>query len=228
MDFYLSNTELDAQISEIRRQIRLSMNGIVSDQMKMNGIVYKHNYGVTIPRIKEIAKMYSPNHDLSQRLWMLKIRETMIMSTLLQPVEKFTCELALKRIDELDQIEIVEQICMNLLCKLRYANNLCVECVRSEKMWIQITGFILAARVYNQLNENETHIIIEKAFEGSTTTEFHLYKAIALCLSRFCRMNAQTAKLIEERLDMIFQKDSMAQQYIAGEVKQEILFLNSL
>jgi len=133
MDFYLSNTELDAQISEIRRQIRLSMNGIVSDQMKMNGIVYKHNYGVTIPRIKEIAKMYSSNHDLSQRLWMLKIRETMIMSTLLQPIEKFTCELALKRIDELDQIEIVEQICMNLLCKLRYANNLCVECVRSEK-----------------------------------------------------------------------------------------------
>lgn len=204
------------------------MNGVVSDQMKMNGIVYKHNYGVSIPRIKEIAGEYVPNHDLAQRLWMLKIRETMIISTLLQPVEKFPCELALKRIDELDQIEIVEQICMNLLCKLPYANNLCVECVRSEKMWVQITGFILAARVYNQLNSTEIHVIIEKAFESTTTTEFHLYKAIALCFGRFCRINAQTVKLIEEGLDMISQKDSMAQQYIAGAVKQEILFLNNL
>ncbi len=95
-------------------------------------------------------------------------------------------------------------------------------------MWIQITGFILAARVYNQLNATEIQVIIEKAFESSSTTGFHLYKAIALCLSRFCRINAQTAKLIEEKLDMIFRKDSLAQQYIAGVVKQEILFLNNL
>ncbi len=51
----------------------------------------------------------------------------MIMSTLLQPVEKFPCELALKRIDELDQIEIVEQICMtycvNFHTQTIYASN---------------------------------------------------------------------------------------------------------
>ena len=74
MKFYISTPGLDTKISEIRRKIRLSMNGIVSEQMAQKGISYKINYGVSIPRIKEIAKDYAPDHDLAQRLWMLQIR----------------------------------------------------------------------------------------------------------------------------------------------------------
>jgi len=74
------------------------------------------------------------------------------------------------------------------------------------------------------LSENEIHIIIEKAFEGSTTTEFHLYKAIALCLSRFCRMNAQTAKLIEERLDMIFRKTQWLNNILPEKLNKKYYF----
>ena len=63
MKYTLVNPKLDALIIEIRRKIRLSMNGIVSEQMVQNGIRYKKNYGVSIPRIKEIAAGYSPSHD---------------------------------------------------------------------------------------------------------------------------------------------------------------------
>lgn len=60
MKYYIANPDLDLQITEIRRKIRLSMNGIISDQMSQNGIFYKKNYGVDIPRIKEITKSYIP------------------------------------------------------------------------------------------------------------------------------------------------------------------------
>ncbi|HEY5507292.1 MAG TPA: DNA alkylation repair protein [Paludibacter sp.] len=228
MKYLLSTPILDAQIVEIRRKIMLSMNGIVSEQMTKSGIIYKKNYGVTIPRIKEIAADYSSNHDLAQRLWTLQIRETMIMATLLEQPEKFSATIADDWVAQFNQIEIIEQSCMNLFCKLDFANALCSKWVQSNKLWIQITGFILAARIVGKLNTTETAAIIEKGMELSVIEDFHLYKAIGLCLSRLCRKSKETASRILKEIEALSQSNSISQQYICNEVKQEIIFLDIL
>jgi 3-methyladenine DNA glycosylase AlkD len=226
MKFYISNPELDNQILQIRRTIRLSMNGIVSDQMVNSGIIYKKNYGVSIPRIKEIAKTYTPNHDLAQRLWALQIRETMILATLLEPVDKFTPEIAKEWAKSFNQIEIIEQSCMNLLCKLEFANSLAAEFIQSENQWLQTTGFILYARIFGKINQNEIIEIIKKTITLSVTDNLHLYKSLALCLSRFCRKDKEIATYILKEIEVFSQSSSTGQRYIYNEVKQEILFLD--
>ena len=172
MKYYISTPDLDAQISEIRRKIMLSMNGITSEQMSERGILYKKNYGVAVPRIKEIASAYSQNHDLAKRLWNLQIRETMIMATMLEPSDKFTIELAREWAEEFDQIEIIELSCMNLYARLSFANVLCIEWASSQKEWIQIAGFILAARVYKEFSPDQLNLIIQKAIEISEDDKF--------------------------------------------------------
>jgi len=228
MKYLLATPILDAQIAEIKRKIMLSMNGIVSEQMTQSGILYKKNYGVTIPRIKEIAVGYPSNHDLAQRLWTLQIRETMIMATLLEQPEKFTADIAQDWVSQFDQIEIIEQTCMNLFCKLDFANSLCTKWVQSDKIWIQITGFILAARLVGKFNASETEVIIQKGLELSAIEDFHLYKAIGLCLSRLCRKGKETATTILKEIEAIAQPNSKSQQFICNEVKQEIIFLDIL
>ena len=228
MKYTLINPNLEALITEIKRKIRLSMNGIVSDHMTQNGILYKKNYGVTIPRIKEIVSGYTPNHDLAQRLWNLQIRETMIMATLLEPVEAFPPETAQNWVESFHHIEIIEQACMNLFCKLPYANTLCCKWVRSDNSWIQVTGFMLAARVVGLFNQNEITDISKEAIRISDTNNLHLYKAVGLCLSRFCRKDKETATYILKGITAVCRESSTAQQYILNEVKQEILFLNIL
>jgi len=225
MKYSLVNPDLDIQLTEIRRKIRLSMNGIVSDRMTMNGIVYKSNFGVSIPRIREIAATYTPNHDLAQRLWMLEIRETKIMATLLEPIDKFSVEMAREWVSGFDQIEIVEQSVMNLFSKLSFSDSLCIEWIQSVSVWIQITGFILAARITNKLSHSQITLIIEKAIEISSTKDFHLYKAVGLFLSRLCRNNEEIAGLILKKMEEISDNPSVGQSYISMEVKQEIIFL---
>ncbi|MDR3652104.1 MAG: DNA alkylation repair protein [Paludibacter sp.] len=228
MKYYISNPELDKQIAEIRVKVRLSMNGIVSEKMAQNGINYKKNYGVSIPRIREIAKLYPQNHDLAQRLWNLQTRETMILATLLEPIDKFTFQHAQEWVDSFNQIEIVEQACMNLFSKLPYATNLCTNWIHQDKKWRQITGFILAARVYEKLDQDEINDIIKVALTVSENAEFHLYKAIALCLSRFCRVNKNIAQYILNEIKAFKQTPTAGQKLILDEVTQEILFLNIL
>jgi len=228
MNYYISSPELDARIKEIRRKIRLSMNGIVSEQMIQSGIIYKKNFGVSIPRIKEIASTYTPDHNLAQRLWDLKIRETMIMATLLEPIDKFSIESAVKWMKDINQIEIAEQTTMNLFCKLPYADKIATEWVQSDQIWIQITGFILAARIANSLNPDEISIIIEKGISLSTSDNFHLYKAIALCFARLCRKNKEVASSILKEIEGFSNSAFISRQFILKEVKQEILFLDLL
>ena len=226
MKYTLVNPILDAQIAEIERKIRLSMNGIVSDKMIQSGINYKKNYGVSIPRIKEIASLYTPGHELAQRLWDLQIRETMIMATILQPVELFHSELAHKWAGSFNQIEIIEQACMNLFSKLSYSNNLCLEWIQSDKVWIQVTGFLLAARIYKVLNQREINEIIQGGIGYSITDNFHLYNAVSVCLIRFCRKDTMTATVILKEIIAISHSTLIGQQFISNEVKQEILFLD--
>ena len=201
------------------------MNGITADYMKNSGIIYKLNFGVSIPRIKEIAQGYKPNSDLADRLWVIGIRETMIMSTLIQPIEGFKIEKAMSRIDGTDKMELVEQLSMNLLAKLPYATTLCTQCINSPRLWTQITGFMLLLRIYQQFSKSELIQLIDKTFELTDTDEFHLYKAIGLSLSRCCRKDASVAAYILEKIKMKADKDSDALRYIANELKQETEFL---
>ena len=228
MKYILVNPKLDALIVQIRRKIRLSMNGIVSEQMAQNGIHYNKNYGVSIPRIKEIATGYPPGHDLAQRLWNLQIRETMIMATLMEPVDSFTYQMAEEWVAGFNQIEIIEQACMNLFSKLPYSNTLCKDFVNEDSIWIQVTGYILAARIVGRLTQNEIDDLISEAVKISGTNNFHLYRAVALCLSRFCRKDKETATYILKEITAVSNPLSTGQQYILNEVKQELLFLNNL
>ena len=228
MQLYYPSPQNEAQIAEIRRTILLSMNGVVADKMKESGLSYKINYGVTIPRLKEIATAYKADHNLAHGLWILGVRETMILATMLEPVSLFTIEDARKRIAECKNIEITEQICINLLGKLSCAPALCLECVMSDETWHQTTGFLLAARVYKTLDKAVVLQLINRAFECADTDEYHLYRTIATCLGRFCRIDNEILTTISNRIASMNVANKSAALFIAEEVKQEIKFLADL
>lgn len=100
--------QLHQQLKDIKTQLRLSMNGAVSQSMREKGLVYKLNFGVELPRIKGIAAGYEKDHSLAQALWKEDIRECKILAGLLQPVESFLPEIADIWVEDIRNIEIAE------------------------------------------------------------------------------------------------------------------------
>lgn len=226
MKFFIENKEIDDTVREIRKKIRLSMNGEVSASMTQRGLKYKRNFGVNIPRIKEISQNYSPNHDLASRLWALKIRETMILATLLQPLKKFSKKDAEEWMEAVDQTELAEQISMNLFSKLPFATELALDLINSDKMWNQIVGFMVIARVWKTISEEELLQILNRSVELSASDELHLYKSISLALSRLCRKDEYFSKLILKKISGFDGSDLVSQKYIFSEIKNEVDFMN--
>ena len=85
--YFVENKEITEQVNKIKRIIRGSMNGITVESMTQKGIHYKANFGVALPRLREIASQYEPNMQLATQLWFLEMRESMIIGSMSVVVE---------------------------------------------------------------------------------------------------------------------------------------------
>src|SRR5690554_2163736 len=122
MKFFLYNEQVDTHIQEIKKLLYVHMNGEVSSKMEEKGYKYKVNYGTLLSELKEIAKRYTPEVKLAERLWSMPIRETKILATYLYPLEEFTEEKADESVHATVEIEIAEILSLNILSKLSFAN----------------------------------------------------------------------------------------------------------
>jgi len=122
------------------------MNGVASASMRAYGLNYKLNFGVSIPKIKEIALRYKPDKELAECLWKEETRELKILATLLYPVEDFDEDTAKRWIKEIPNQEIREQLGFNLIKSLSYTYNLGLECINSNDQEIRASGYWFLGR----------------------------------------------------------------------------------
>ncbi len=101
--------------------IKQRMNGAVVESMRESGIIYKVNYGVTIPELQHIAQPFKGDHDLALQLFEQDIRECKIIASMIDDPEKITGEQIDTWSDEFNNHEIIEQVCNNLLWKSDFA-----------------------------------------------------------------------------------------------------------
>ena len=108
---------INDKIREIKKSLRLAMNGVVSTLQRRQGLDYKINFGVEIPRLKEIAQAHAKDRELAETLWQDNIRECKMLAIFLLP-ENEVESIADKWIAETKFTEIADQLAMHLLCKV--------------------------------------------------------------------------------------------------------------
>lgn len=141
---------MNPTIQQIRRRLRLAMDGVVSSSMRAKGVNYKLNFGVTLPRLKEIACEFTPDAALAEELWEQDVRELKILATLLYPREQFTPEKADKWVRDIRHIEIAEQFCANLMENEPFAPACAAAWIQETDgpEYVSTTGYILYARLF--------------------------------------------------------------------------------
>jgi hypothetical protein len=223
--FLVTTPELDAQLARLQKAIRLSMNGVVADSMRDHGLHYKKNYGVTTLRLKEIAREVKPNLALAQRLWLLGIRETMLLATLLAPQDTFPENIAESWSRDSNNQELIEQLTMNLFQHLPYAVPLAIRCLNDTSPQVQSIGFSLGLRVSTKLTESEINHYIERGISLAGNNDNYLIKTIAACLARFCRLGRDVARKVRYSIPQPVENESYGLLTIRQFVESELIFL---
>lgn len=220
--------DIKDQIQSIKTQLRLSMNGVVSQSMREKGMNYKVNFGVEIPRLKSIASQYDQNHELAQALWKENIRESKILAGMLQPIDSFLPEIADIWVENIQYLEIAELTCMNLFQYLPYAPAKSFEWIANEREYIQTCGFLLVARLLSkdaEMSERAEAEFFDQAFSAIASQQYNPRNAAALALKRYGIQKKGNAVKLNELLSKNSTLKSLVEEALYDEIKLEIEYL---
>lgn len=137
---------MEEKVYEVIAQVRQRMNGVVAESMTNAGIIYKINYGVTIPELQQIAKPFQYDHELAIRLFEEDIRECKIIASMIDDHKMVTGDQIDSWSEEFSNQEIVEQVCNNLFCKSDFALPRSFEWCISEDVLMKKAGLLIAGR----------------------------------------------------------------------------------
>ena len=123
-------TELER---DIKKELRASMNGILSARMREAGMPFRLIFGVELPRLRSIADEFPQDNGLANHLWGQSIRETRLLAIMLMPPETFTKEMANAWADTMLTAEEAQVLAMMLLPKTSCAKEICMAWIESGK-----------------------------------------------------------------------------------------------
>ena len=216
--------EVQEQVKEIKKQFRLFMNGVVSQSMREKGLDYRVNFGIELPRLKEIAAKFEKNHQVAQALWKENIRECKILAGLLQPVDTFYPEIADIWVEDMHYPEIAELTCMNLFQHLPYASEKAFQWMADEGEYFQFCGYMLMARLLmkgNQMSERAENEFIDQATTALQGETGMVCRAASTALRRFACQHPDNARKMQKILHPMLESGKPEVLALMEDVKLE-------
>ena len=197
--------DVKEQLKDIKTQLRLSMNGVVSQSMREKGLDYKLNFGVELPRIKSIAAAYEKSHDLAQALWKENIRECKILAGLLQPIDTFFPEIADIWVEDIRNIEIAELTCM--------------------AEYTQVCGYLTIARLLmkkGDMAQRPAGELLDQAICAVQSGSYHVRNAAMLAIRKYMQHSEEHAFQVCRLVEGMENSEKEAEQMLYAMVKDEI------
>ena len=187
------------------------MNGVVSQSMREKGLDYKLNFGIELPRLKEIAAKFEKNHEVAQALWKENIRECKILAALLQPVDTFYPEIA-------------DLTCMNLFQHLPYASEKAFQWIADEGEYFQYCGYMMLARLLmqgNEMNERVENELIDQALAALQSEGALVCRGASTALRRYASQCPENAKKLLKILRPLADSDKSSLKALVEDIKLE-------
>ena len=173
-------------INEIKKELRASMNGILSARMREAGMPFKLIFGVELPRLQSIAQEFPADVELANQLWQQNIRETRLLAIMLMPAKNFTPEMSKKWAETMVTAEEAQVLAMMLLPKAEQAKEICKAWLEEGKPLPATSACLCLRHLLMQgvrLNEEEQLFAYCKRLLPEAS--LHLKKAIQALMEAF-------------------------------------------
>lgn len=177
-------------INEIKKELRASMNGILSARMREAGMPFRLIFGVELPRLRAIADEFlrdslppetEPRKVLANELWNQSIRETRLLAIMFMPPEVFTTETSGQWAETMVTAEEAQVMAMMLLSKTTHAKETSIAWLGQGNPLPSVCACLCLRHLLAQgtkLEAEETEIIEDCINRMLPTANLHLRKAI--------------------------------------------------
>jgi 3-methyladenine DNA glycosylase AlkD len=192
--------------------------------MSRFGINPSNTVGISIPKLREIAKETGKHHELALELWKSNIHEARILASFVDEPERVTEDQLEEWVKDFDSWDVCDQVC-NLFEQTQYAYSKATEWVNRKEEFVKRAAFALMAglAVHDKKVGNEQ---FEQFFplikQASIDDRNFVRKAVNWALRNIGKRNTALNKRAIEVAREIQNADSKTAKWIASDALREL------
>ncbi|MEJ2050059.1 MAG: DNA alkylation repair protein [Calditrichota bacterium] len=193
--------------------------------MERFGIRTSSALGISMPRLRQLARDIGKNHDLAEALWESGLHEARILASLVAVPGEVTNELMDRWVLDFDSWDLCDQCCSNLFDKTKWNYQKAVEWPGRHEEFVKRAGFVLMAclavhdkRAPDQAFLSFLPLIRREAGDGRNFVKKAVNWALRQIGKRNLVLNGHCIQLAEE----LKESDSSVALWIASDALREL------
>jgi 3-methyladenine DNA glycosylase AlkD len=133
------------EVRDVLKYLQQEKNPENTKGMARFGINTENAFGVSMPKLRKLAKTIGRNHELALGLWETKIHEALILAALIDIPAQVTKKQMDKWVKDFDSWDLCDQCCMNLFDKTEYAYEKIFQWSKRKEEFVKRASFAMIA-----------------------------------------------------------------------------------
>lgn len=193
--------------------------------MARYGMSVERRLGVSIPKLRKLARELAHDHQLAADLWKSGIAEARILASMVDEPHKVTGRQMDHWVKDFDSWDVCDQVCMNLFDKTPLAWKKIRKWSMREEEFVKRAAFALIACLawHDKAAADERFIeLLPLIAQASTDQRNYVRKAVNWALRNIGKRNTILNKAAIRTAREIRQIDSKAARWIAADAIREL------
>jgi len=211
--------------TEILARLRSFSRPESLEGMSRFGIETKEALGVSIPKLRTLAKETGKDHELAQELWASGVHEARILATMVDDPRKVSEEQMELWTGDFDSWDVCDQCCSNLFDKTSFARAKAVEWSEQEQEFVKRAGFVLMATlaVHDKEARDDDFLQFLSIIKESCDDERNFVKkSVNWALRQIGKRNIRLNKAAVLLARDILKSNSKTAKWIASDALREL------
>ena len=214
----------------------MTVGGLISEIRKLGdpenlpgmarfGIRTDKAYGVSVPKIRNLAKKIGKRHDLAELFWETGIHEARLVARMIDEPAKVTEAQMEKWANDFDSWDVVDQARGNLFDKTPFAVSKAHEWSTRKEEFVKRAGFALMAElaVHDKMIADKTFLdFLPVIVRESSDNRNFVKKAVNWSLRQIGKRNMPLNGAAVQTARSIQKIDSKAAKWIAADALREL------
>jgi len=189
------------------------------------GIVGKELLGISMVQLRTIAKQTGRDHELAEELWASGVFEARILAGFVAEPARVTRRQANSWAKDFECWADCDGLCIHLLRKTPFANDLAIAWSRRREELVKRAGFTMMATlaVHNKAAGNDVfRTYLSRVQEEATDERHNVKKGVNWALRQIGKRNPILNREAILTAKRIREKDSRAARWIAADALREL------
>jgi 3-methyladenine DNA glycosylase AlkD len=193
--------------------------------MARYGIRSSTSFGVSVPKLRKLAREIGRDHSLAQNLWATGLHDARLLATMVDDPNQVTVGQMERWVHDFDSWDVVDGCCGNLFDKTPYAVEKAKEWCKREKEYEKRAGFVLMAELAVHDKDVKDKVFLDflpSLVEGSSDKRNFVKKAVNWALRQIGKRNTRLNKRAISTTVRIQEVDSGPAKWIASDALREL------